>query len=115
MFSSDLLELMPHTITHRTFAARDAYGKAVFSGSGTSYRARVSYETKRTVSRVSGQDALANGVVWIAGTPTLKLDDEITLPDGTTPPIINWEMISDENGPHHVKVYFGGTQSGQQV
>lgn len=106
--------MMPHTVTHRAVASRDAYGKAVFTGAVTSYAARVVYGAKRTVSRASGQDTIADGVVWIAGTPVLGLDDEIILPDGSQPPIINWDMPSDETGEHHVKIYFGGTQSGQQ-
>lgn len=109
---SDFLDMMPHTITHRAPASFDDYGKPVFSGAAASYRARVFYETRSTVNRASGQDALSVTTVWIAGTPSLTLFDEITLPDGTKPPILNWEVPADESGAHHVKVYFGSTQQG---
>jgi len=113
---SDFLALMAQNVTHRAVASRDTYGKAVFSGSGTTYRARVVYGAKRTTSRASGQETIADGVVWLAGAPTLKLDDEITLPDSSKPPIINWDQPTDETGNvHHTKIYFGGTQSGQQT
>ena len=112
---SDFFDMMPHSITHRAPATWSAYGKPATYGAATSYRARVKYEIKSTVNRASGQDALSVTTVWIGGTPTLTLFDQITLPDGSAPPILNWEVLPDESGTHHVTVYFGGVQSGQQI
>ena len=36
---------------------------------------------------------------------TINVDDRITLPDGTTPLIVAWEMPTDEVGEHHCKLY----------
>lgn len=108
---SDWADMMADTVTLAAVASRDAYGRPTFS-STTSYAARVVYKQTRIVNRTNGQDSIATGVIWICGTPTLGIDDQITLPNGSTPVILNWELLPDENGAHHTKVYFGPTTSG---
>lgn len=108
---SDWTDMMPHTVTYAAVASRDAYGKPTYAAA-RSYQARVIQKQTRIVNRTNGQDAIATGVVWLAGFPALDIDGRITLPDGSTPVILNWEVIPDEEGDHHTKVYFGPTTSG---
>ena len=96
---------MPHTITHTEFAGRDSYGKRLF-GSSVDYSARVSYKPTK-VRTTNGQEELARGVVWILGSPTVIPEDKILLPDGTEPTIMAVDVISDEVGSAHTKIYFG--------
>jgi hypothetical protein len=112
---SDFLDLMPATVTFAHVTGRDGYGKASF-GIAASYRARVVYKMIRTSNIFTGQDAVADGEVWLAGTVTPSdMDERITLPDGSTPKILNWEQFSDGDGPHHTVIHFGGTHySGQR-
>ena len=132
---SDWAELMPHTITYRRVIARDAYGKAKHAGDSVligdvlfgditfdalpdpiEYQARVNYKTKRVASRVSSQDVIASGEVWVNGLiPTINVDDEIVLPDGSTPIIITWEQFADEVGDHHMKIYFGSSGGDSRI
>jgi hypothetical protein len=111
---ADWLDMMPHTISYAAVVTRDNYGKPATYSAATNYRARVNYRAIRTANQFSGQDEIAAGEVWIAATFTPEQDDKITLPDGTTPPIVDWSLISDENGPHHLKILFGGTDNRQQ-
>jgi hypothetical protein len=108
---SDWEDMMSDTVTLAAVSSRDAYGKPSY-GTARSYSARVVYKQTRIVNRTNGQDAIATGVVWVGGTPTIGIDDRMTLPDGTTPVILNWERPTDEDGAHHTKVYFGPTTSG---
>jgi len=105
MSVTDWKDLFPHTVTVASVLSRDKYGGPTY-GSGIDYSARVLYKNVRTTD-ARGVEVLAKGVVWIQGTPSIGLDDKITLPDGTTPPILNVQMVPDERGTHHVKVYFG--------
>lgn len=105
MSISDFADMMPHTITLEEFAQRDAYGKPSY-GSAVNYSARVSYKSK-FIRRADGSEVLAQGEVWILGTPTVTVEDRITLPDGNTPVILMTELLSDELGSHHSKVIFG--------
>lgn len=108
---ADWSDMMPHQITLAAVSSRDQYGKPTY-GTAATYSARVNYKQTRIVNRTNGQDAIATGIVWISGTPTITIDDRITLPDGSTPVILNWETLADEDGAHHTKVFFGPTTSG---
>jgi hypothetical protein len=105
MAVSDFLDLMPATISHAPLVSRDAFGLPTY-GSDTEYRARVIYKPTH-VRGPAANIVLAKGVVWIAGTPTIGSEDRLTLPDGTTPPILAAARIPDEDGDHHCKIYFG--------
>ncbi len=109
---SDWLNLMPDTISYQRVTGRDNYAQPTY-GAAQSYPARVIYKTIRTTSIQSGQDVIAAGVVWLGAVlqPT-DIDDKITLPDGTTPKILNFERFTDESGVHHTKLLFGGTGFG---
>src|SRR6185436_8554371 len=108
---SDWLDLMPDTVTYEAMTGRDGQSKPTY-GTAVSYRARVVYKYIRTSNRASGQDAVGTGEVWLAGILYPNIDDRITLPDGSQPIIVNWNVFTDETGPHHTVIIFGGTQSG---
>lgn len=105
MAASDFLDMMPATITHNPLSSRDEYGAPTYT-SGSDYRARI--VTKDTIVRGhDGAELVSRLQCWIAGTPSISPEDQIVLPDGTSPPIFNVEKFTDETGDHHVKVYFG--------
>jgi len=108
---SDWADLMPHTVTYAVPSSRDAYGKITFA-TGVTYQARVVYKQTRIVNRMNGQDSIATGQVWLHAAILPSIDARLTLPDGSTPIILNWETFPDEDGNHHTKVYFGPTTSG---
>ncbi len=108
MAISDWSDVMPDTITHEAVLTRDEYGKPATFDTIVSYQARVTGANKRVPSRTpGGQDAIASVAVWSAKISGLKLDDRITLPDGTTPPILSYDHVGDEKGDHHTKILFG--------
>ena len=105
MSINDWQDLFPHTIYHAEYISRDAYGQPNY-GSEVAYRGRVTYKDQ-TRYFSDGSTIEIKGTVWIQGTPTVSNDDQITLPDGSTPLILSHELIADESGSHHVKIFFG--------
>jgi len=106
MAISDFLDMMPHTIQLSEFSgSSDSYGAPVYN-SPVSYSARVSYKPI-LVKNKQGEEVVARGVVWVGAAITIATEDQIELPDGTTPPIMAVDSLADEDGLHHSKVYFG--------
>lgn len=104
MAVSEWADMMPDTITVQTVSGRDAYNKPTFA-TGTTYNARVVYKNKMVVS-TDGREVIAKGVVYCTATSQISTEDKITLPDSTTPQIINSELYPDESGSHHSQIYF---------
>ena len=105
MSISDWSDMMPETVTHAELASRDAYGARNY-GTPASYSVRVSY--KPTLIRTTdGSEVVAKGFIWFQGTPNIDPEDQVTLPDGSTPPILAVERVSDQSGLHHTKLFFG--------
>lgn len=109
---TDFADMMPFTLTHQAVSSYNSNGKPTHSATLTSYRCRVSYTAVKTVSkRAPGEDVLASPVAWVMGViPGLTVDDLITLPDGTQPLIVNFDMVPDEVENHHHKIYFRGNR-----
>lgn len=99
--------LMPSTVTIAGRTGHSNYGVPTWS-TGTTYRARIVHKPRFV--RVDEAHTLAiRHDVWIASTGnTITADDRITLPDGSTPPILAVERYEDADGPHHVHLMLGG-------
>ncbi|MFG5121797.1 hypothetical protein [Methylorubrum sp. POS3] len=102
---SDLQDLFSSTVQHAAAVGYTRQGSATY-GTPKPYRARVLYRA-RLVRDARGNSVVARGEAWIAGTPSVGLDDALTLPDGSNPPILTVELLMDEAGPSHVHVFFG--------
>lgn len=111
-FDDALLDLMPHTITVYSFDSVNAYGEETYSTSGTSYRAMVE-ERPQMVRSIFGEEVVASHVVYVNSTVRIPLTARIVLSDGSEPPMIRSDVFSDEDGIHHVALFFGsGAASG---
>ena len=103
---SDWSDLMNQTVSHAEFAGRSEYGVPTY-GSSVEYSARVVYKQK-FIRKADGSEVLSQGQVWLQSNVVATVEDEITLPDGSTPPILAIERFSDETTDfHHTKIYFG--------
>lgn len=106
MSVSDWLDLMPATVAYQTVTGRDAYGKPTYD-TARDIRCRFTQKNVRVTSRITGDDVISSSNIWLAEALTaINIDDTFTLPDSSTPDIVNWETVSDESGTHHTKVYF---------
>lgn len=99
---------MPDTVTVASLTgfSTDGYATPGFSTSATSYRARVVRE-QRLIRSLEGREEMATTTVWVASTSTFGPVDKVTLPDGSSPPLLAVETFSDEYGVTHSKLAFG--------
>lgn len=108
-----LLDLMTETVTWSTDTTLNSYGVPSWSTSGTQMLARIVYKHEQVRDK-SGAVREARGTAWCAQNSTHvithvlpRVDGRITLPDGTTPPVLTAETFYDEQGIHHHKIVFG--------
>jgi hypothetical protein len=106
MSITDWYSLMPSSVTHEAVLTYDDYGKPATFAAAVTYRARVAYKTRKVTSRVNGEDVISSGSIHVPVIAGLDVNDRITLPDGTTPIILNWDTVFDESGEHHMKIMF---------
>ena len=110
-FDPGFLDLMPHTITVNVFDAVNQYGEETYSTSASTYTAMVE-EHPQIVRDSFGELTLASHLAYIASTARIPVTSQITLPDGSQPPLIRSDVFSDEDGIHHVVIFFGSGASG---
>lgn len=102
-----LTDLMVETITVAPVSAKDSYGKRTWGSATSITHCRVQTGNHKIVDK-AGQEQASAGRVYVPGSPTITLNDKITLPDGATPPILMIDQFSDERGSHHTVVHYGG-------
>ena len=99
-----LRALLTETVQHAAYASRDAYGQMTY-GTPVARPARIEYGTAVVTNR-QGEDVITHAKVFMAGDFTLRAEDALTLPDGTTPPIIRLAPWTDTDGLlHHYEIY----------
>ena len=88
------------TIVHKVELHKDGYGKVLWSA-GTSYQGFLAKGQKK-VTLADGRDIVPNLVLTIPEPVTISTTDQITLPDGSTPPILAvkpMQIDADGMGP----------------
>lgn len=107
-FEPEYRDIMPDTVTIRLFVSRDKFG-AKTMGAPLTFKARVT-EEQNQVSTWQGEQVVSGTTIWCApdpddGIPVLTPESEVTLSDGTVPKILRVQIVHDEEGPHHFKIY----------
>ena len=113
-FEDEFRNMMAATVTVETVSSEDEYGARTFN-SAITYDARV-VEKLQSVVNFEGHEQVSTHVVYIAphassGIPAVESNSQITLPDGTTPPILRVEVYPDDDGDHHFAVFLGAVGS----
>jgi len=100
----ELLELLTQTVTVKPKTGRGGYGKKTV-GTAVTYPARVT-KKQRLVRSADGTEQMSRGFVRLDGNAVVNPQDEITLPDGTTPKILAVEEHRDDAGAiHSIRVF----------
>lgn len=99
----DLLALMPHTVTIAHKTGQDQYGAPTW-GVATSWQARVESMVKM-VRDANGLQAVSQSQVYLAGVAGTGIRDKVTLPNGTSPPILSVLTMPDETGNSYEVIY----------
>lgn len=93
-------ELFPHTVTLTAPGAVNQYGRHVDGASPDTVAAHVEY-TMRQVRNIQGELTASSITVNISGVEGIKgvtPEWKVTLPDGTSRPIVSVSRHADENG-----------------
>lgn len=106
-FENEFTDLMPDTITVNSYTGADKYGNPTYSTSSNTYSARV-VDKQKLVRADNGEEQVAKTTVYVASTGSIDPNDKITLPDNSTPPVLSVDAFPDEDGTHHIAIYFGG-------
>jgi hypothetical protein len=104
---SALLALLPSTVSVQslTGVSTDGYATPTYS-TATNYYARVA-DVQRMVRTFNGDEQISRTVVWLYSTGSFDPSDKVTLPDGSTPPLIATERWPDQDGDYYTKLWFG--------
>ena len=100
---------MPDTVTVTKFSSKDERGNKTYSGATTHY-ARIEYR-QHIVINAQGQDVPARGTVYLAASssgafPLATPDDQLTLPDASTPPILSVTRANTTSRAQHEAIHF---------
>lgn len=105
-FVSDFTDLMSTSVGVKARASYNNYGEASYSTSTTTVECRW-VESPVQIRDANGNTVEARGMLWLASTGTITPEHRITLPDGTSPPILRVDRLFDENGVSHHKCWVG--------
>ena len=106
--------LMRQKVTIASTDSYNAVGDKTYT-TGKTYSARVVYGLHQVVD-ASGREVTAAGKIYIGqsstgGLPSVTPNCKVTLPDDSTPPIINVSRYGDElttgTDYHHEVIHFG--------
>lgn len=108
---SSLRSLMDQTVTRNAAATLGFRGQETFSTTTQTYAARVEGH-QHVVVNPEGKEVLAKTVIYVGttstgGVPAFTVNDKITLPDASTPPILSVDTVRDASGVHHQAVHCG--------
>lgn len=110
--SYEFLALMPDTLTVYSQSSVDAYGKRTFSGSGTSVRCRVQFDTQQFTGSNGGGETRTSkpeGRAFCYGDVAVTTDHRLVLPDGSEAIVRSVNRARDEDGGHHTVIHFGAS------
>lgn len=88
---------------------RDGYGKPSY-GPDVPWRCEVEEQVQR-VKTMNGIEVVHSTVVYVLGNPGVTVDDRVTLPDGSTPPVLGSERYSDLKGTPMEKIVLGNNDA----
>ena len=95
-------------VTREPFAGQNVHGEPSF-GAAVTVICRVVY--KPSVVQLGGggngtvEEHVSTATVYCQGVTGWGLRDRITMPDGSTPKILQVVTYPDEDGPHHQVVF----------
>lgn len=100
---SAITTLMKETVTVKTESTEDAYGNKTFASA--SIKAYVDYK-RRTFRGIGGTDVISEVQVYLAeDVAALKVEDELTLPDGKVRRVKEVRRPAWPDGTRHVEVF----------
>ena len=99
----EFLDMLTETVAIKPWSSQDEYTEPTY-GTSVNYKARVS--GKRTLVRnAEGQEVVSTHAVYLGQYLAASTKDEITLPDGTKPPVLSVKQSPDDAGGYATVLY----------
>ncbi len=111
MTDSALLEYMDELVTVAKFSNKNAHGDRTYSTSTTRHQCRQEIR-QHLIVNTQGQEVVARSTLFLGASSSgviagLTPDDRITLPDGTTPPILSVDRFGSASLARHEVAHLG--------
>lgn len=107
-FDVELLELMPHTFQIAAHTGEGFYPRSETYAADAEVRGYWQ-QSGETITTVTGEETNSVSIAYLRGGVDVDVDSRVTLPDGSTPPILKVEEYDDGDGDAYVTVvHFGG-------
>jgi hypothetical protein len=103
-------DLLSEEVKRRPYTGQDGYGQPTF-GASSKVQCRIVYKPEIIRRRGAGEatgairEIVAAAKVYCRAVEGWGLRDQITLPDGRQPSILEVRTYPDEDGPHHQVVF----------
>jgi len=103
---ADFLDLCETTVTHQALSAEmSLYGNPTFSTASTTYYAHLEFGDHLVVTP-SGKEEVASAILFVmSSSASFGLQDKVTLADGTYPELLRVDILTDDEGQHHLQVH----------
>jgi hypothetical protein len=101
-FSTDFADWRDYTVTIAQFTSFDKYGEPSF-GSGVSTACYIEMSPK-LIRDSKGQQVVSSARAYIVGDVTVTPLDKVTLPDGTSPPILKVDHFYNDKATLELSV-----------
>lgn len=102
MIDYELQGMMAHTVTLEQFVVKDGYSRPSFT-SPVTLKARIE-QRNQFVRDNAGREVVSSTTVYLEPV-AVRIEDRLTLPDGSTPAILSVQSVDDEVGPVMTVVY----------
>jgi hypothetical protein len=95
------------SVSHEAVSSRDLRGKPTYAAAVS--RPAIVEKKQRLVRDTTGREVMCSHVISFLQPVSLSVEDRLTLPDGTTGPILSIEGLVDAgtNARFYVIVYLG--------
>lgn len=101
----ELKKLLKEVLLVNAWATRNKNDESTYSPTTVSIPCRIQRKIV-LIPSPDGKDVVSNGQIFVDGAAVITINDKITLPDGTTPQILNLYSSPDELGAAYYKCIY---------
>lgn len=99
-----LQALCPNTVTISPFSSMNSYGLPSY-GTAVSHTCLL-VKMPRMVRTVTGQERVSTAQIYLTSAPGTSVKDKVTLPDGTTPVILQVDTFPSDTETAYFEVIY---------
>lgn len=103
-FSSDFADVLKDEVSLAHLASRDDYNVPSYGTPSTGLKCRIVHKNTLIRDR-NGSDVVSTSQIWLDYDADTTVESQITMPDGSNPPILSVEKYPDESGNYFMKIF----------